>query len=60
MTVVNFNKAKKARSRADAKAQAAQNRVAFGRTKGEKTVAKLEAAKADSTLDGAKREPPKD
>ena len=60
MTVVNFNRAKKARDKADAKAKALQNRAAFGRTKGEKTVTKLEAAKAERALDGAKRDNPKD
>ncbi len=59
MTVVNLNRAKKARTKADAKAKAAENRVAFGRTKGEKAATKLEAAKAERALDGAKREDPK-
>lgn len=53
---INFNKAKKARAKADAKSQAAQNRVRFGRTKAEKTVSKLEAEKARRTLDQARRD----
>ena len=53
---INFNKAKKARARADAKSQAAANRVRFGRTKAEKSVSKLEAKKARRALDQAKRE----
>jgi len=53
---INFNKAKKARDRAADKAQAAQNRVRFGRTKGEKTVSKLEAERAKRALDLTKRE----
>lgn len=53
--VVNFNKAKKARTK-DAKATAAANRAKFGRTKGEKAVEKAQADKAARLLDGAKRE----
>ena len=40
MTVVSLNKARKARAKAADKAQAAENRVAFGRTKAEKKQAK--------------------
>jgi hypothetical protein len=53
---INFNKAKKARAAADAKAQASENRVRFGRTKGQKVGAKLEAERARRALDQAKRE----
>ena len=53
---INFNQAKKARERAAAKAQAAENRVKFGRTKGEKAVSKLEAERARRALDQVKRE----
>ena len=54
--IVNFNKAKKARAKQDAKSQAATNRAKFGRTKREKAVEKAEAAKVVRLLDGAKRE----
>lgn len=54
--IVNFNKAKKARAKQDAKSQAVANRAKFGRTKGEKAVEKAEAAKVVRLLDGAKRE----
>jgi hypothetical protein len=54
--LINFNKAKKARDKAAAKTEAAENRVRHGRTKGEKTVTKLEAERAKRDLDGAKRE----
>ena len=57
MTVVNFNKAKKAGAAADAKALAAANRARHGQTKGEKTLAKSIAQKARELLDGAKRQP---
>jgi Domain of unknown function (DUF4169) len=53
---INFNKARKARAKADAKAKAAQNRVRFGRTKGEKQVSKLEAERAKRRLDETRRE----
>ena len=54
--IVNFNKAKKARAKQDAKSQAAANRAKFGRTKGGKAIEKAEAAKVVRLLDGAKRE----
>ena len=54
--IVNFNKARKARAKADAKSQAAANRARFGRTKGEKAVEKAETQKVARLLDGAKRE----
>ena len=53
---INLNKARKAKARAAGKAQAAENRVAFGRTKAEKTVSKLEAERARRDLEGKKRE----
>lgn len=55
--VVNLNRARKAKARADAKTAADANRVAFGRTKAEKAAAKAEAGRAVRDLDGAKREP---
>jgi hypothetical protein len=53
---INFNKARKARAAAEAKRQASENRVRFGRTKAEKAVSKLEAQKAARAHDQAKRE----
>ena len=53
---INLNKARKVRDRADAKRQAAENRVRFGRGKAEKTVWKLEAERASRAHDQAKRE----
>jgi hypothetical protein len=53
---INFNKARKARAKLDAKRQAAENRVRFGRTGAEKQVSKLEAEKARRALDQKKRE----
>lgn len=56
--LINLNKARKQKARATAEAQAAANRVKFGRTKAEKqrdTAAEAEAARR---LDGLRREPP--
>ena len=53
---VNLNKARKAKARAAAGETAAQNRVAFGRTKAEKSLAQARAEKAARELDQKKRE----
>ena len=53
---INLNKARKARARAEARRDAAANRVRFGRDKAEKTVSKLEAELARRALDQTKRE----
>jgi hypothetical protein len=53
---INFNKARKARAKVEAKSQAAENRIRFGRTKADKTVSKLEAEKVRRALDQARRE----
>ena len=55
-TPINLNKVRKARAKATAKVQAAENRVKFGRTKAEKAAAAAKAAQVQSLLDGAKRE----
>ena len=52
---VSLNKARKAREKAAAKAQAAANRVRFGRGKGETAAERLDAARETRRLDGAKR-----
>lgn len=54
--LINLNKVRKARERAQAKAQAAENRVKHGRGKDEKAVSKLESDRAQRDLDGKKRE----
>jgi hypothetical protein len=53
---INLNKARKAKTRAQSKADAAQNRARFGREKAEKIVSKLEAERARRALDQSKRE----
>ena len=54
--VINLNKARKAQAKQAHKAQAVENRVKFGRTKGETAAAKAEAAKKSRLLDDAKRD----
>jgi len=53
---INLNKARKSRAREDAKRQAAENRVRFGRGKAETAATKLEAERARRALDQAKRD----
>ncbi|MBS0480383.1 MAG: DUF4169 family protein [Proteobacteria bacterium] len=55
--VVNLNRARKAKAREAARAEADANRIAFGRTKTEKAAAKSECDRQQRGLDGAKREP---
>ena len=57
--VVNLNKARKARARADAVAKAAENRIKFGRPKFETELEKKRREKAASALDGNRRDPEK-
>lgn len=53
---INLNKARKARAQTARKAEAAANRVKFGRPKAETAVSKLEAERARRELDGKKRD----
>lgn len=53
---VNLNRFRKAKARADSKVKAAENRVVFGRTKAEKTLADARRDKAARELDAKKRE----
>ena len=54
--IVNLRQARKRKARDDKDKAAEANRIAFGRTKAEKQVTRLEKARADKTLDGHKRE----
>jgi hypothetical protein len=56
MTVINLNKARKARARSEGEAKAAEHRIAFGRTKAEKQASKAERDKAARDLSGHQRE----
>ena len=54
--IVNLNKARKARDKAEAATTAAANRAKHGRTKAEKANDAREEARRRALLDGAKRE----
>lgn len=53
--IINLRRARKAKARASAEGNAAQNRVTFGRTKSEKQLAEAERTAANKKLDGHKR-----
>jgi adenylosuccinate lyase len=55
--IINLNRARKAQAKAAKDAKAAQNRAAFGRTKGQKAETVSLADKLKRTLDDAKRDP---
>lgn len=50
--IVNLRRARKARDRATSEAQAAQNRIDFGRTKAERTLTEAEKTLAERRLEG--------
>ena len=52
--VVNFNKARKAKAKADGHVTAEANRAKYGRTKAEKERDRATKARAEKLLDGAK------
>ncbi len=54
--VINLNRARKVRAKADRAVEAAANRAKFGRTKAEKAADAQALARNVATLDGAKRE----
>jgi len=54
--VVNLNKARKAKRRAEARTDAAANRAKFGRTGAEKAVDRASADRLARGLDQARRE----
>ena len=55
-SVTNLNKARKARDRAEEKAQADTNALKHGRTKAQRLLESAQAEKARRALDGAKFE----
>jgi hypothetical protein len=55
--VINLNQARKARDKAQRTAQAAENRVVHGRTKGDKAKTQSLADKLKQALDAARRDP---
>jgi hypothetical protein len=56
MTILNLNKARKAKAKTERLAQAARNRAFHGQTKGDKAKARADSAAIDQTLDGARRD----
>lgn len=54
--VINLNRARKSRAKAEAKVEAAHNRAAHGRPKVEQDLAHAQADKRNRDLDGAKIE----
>ena len=56
--IVNLNKFRKERQRADEQRQARDNRVRFGRTGADKAADRAASEKAESDLSGKKRDTP--
>jgi hypothetical protein len=54
--VINLKQKRKAKTRVEKEKQASENRLKFGRTKGEKQLEKLVADKAVRHIEGHKRE----
>ena len=57
--IVNLRRARKAKAHAEREKTAADNRVAFGRSKVEKQVTKAERDRAARAIDAHRREPDK-
>ena len=55
--IINLNRARKRRARAADKANAAENRAAFGQSKNESGAVQAEADRQARVLDGARRDP---
>lgn len=58
--IVNLNKARKARDKAEAKRAADANRLAFGRTKAERQTTQKERERDAARLDGHRLDDAKD
>jgi hypothetical protein len=54
--IINLRQARKRKTRAGKEAKAAENRVAFGRTKEERRLSEAEKALAERRLEGHKRD----
>jgi len=54
--ILNLNKARKARAKAQSAAKAVENRAKFGRSKAQKAADEAERARIAENLDGARRE----
>jgi hypothetical protein len=58
--IINLNRARKDRAKAEDKARAAANRAAHGRTRGQKQSAETDRDRAARLLDGQKLDKPED
>lgn len=58
--IINFNKKRKAKIRAEKEKKAVENRIKFGRTKKEKQIEKQTSERDDRQLDGHKLEKDED
>jgi hypothetical protein len=54
--IINLNRARKNRARAEKSAEADANRHRFGRTKAQKAAEAQDRERAERTLDGARRD----
>jgi hypothetical protein len=54
--IINLNKARKAKARADKPIRAQENRIRFGRTRSEKAADAADKARIARTLDDSKRD----
>ncbi|HML28113.1 MAG TPA: DUF4169 family protein [Hyphomicrobium sp.] len=54
--IINLNKVRKARERADREREAHENRLKYGQSKAERNVADAQQRKAQADLDGAQRD----
>ena len=54
--IINLRRARKHKARADKEARAAENRIAFGRTKAEKNLTKAERDLAERRLQAHRRD----
>jgi hypothetical protein len=55
--IVNLRRARKDKARGDREQKAADNRLAFGRTKNEKALTRAERERAAKAIDRHRREP---
>ena len=55
--IINLNRARKAKARAEKAGTAAANKMAFGRSKADRSATRAQAERAAALLDGAKRTP---
>ena len=54
--IINLNKVRKARERADREREAHENRLKYGQSKSERSLADAQQRKTQSDLEGARRE----